>query len=140
MAVIGSSEKATTFIKPGKRGYNQYAPAYVRDISGGIQLAYNSSSLATVLDVTGSGYLAFSAFQAAVGSTSATAKVTIDGVLVLNDSAGNIALNIMLQAGSLWYTGDGAAFSRERVIFNTSLLVQVSCDSNSLYTYDYYLN
>tara|TARA_R110000744_G_C19146527_1_gene538926 strand:+ start:40 stop:462 length:423 start_codon:yes stop_codon:yes gene_type:complete len=140
MAVIGSAEKATTLIKPGKKAHNQYAPAYIIELAGAIPVNYSSSSLATVLDVTGSGYLAISGFQSLVGSTAATAKVTIDGVVVLNDSAGNIVNVFMMQVGSLKYSSDGTAVSRERVIFNKSLLVQVSCDSNSTYFYDYYLN
>lgn len=139
-STAGGGVKAVTQIQPGKRGLNIYNASEVQINAAVIPVGYLASAFATVLNVTGSGYLAFSSFQSLVASTTARVIITIDGVVVIDDSATNIAVNFMMQVGTFRYGSDGISFSKEAVPFNKSLLVVVKCDSGSTYHYDYYLN
>ena len=139
-STAGGGVKSVTEIQPGKRGLNIYNTNEVEVNAGVIPVGYLSSAFATVLDVTGSGFLTFSSFQSVVASTTARVIVTIDDVVVLDESATNIAVNFMIQVGQFRYGSDGISFSKESVAFNKSLKVEVKCDSGSTYHYDYYLN
>ena len=139
-STAGAGVKAVTQIQPGKRGYNQFDPTQLGQLACAIEVVYIETSLATVLDVSGSGYLAFSAFQALATSTAALVKVTIDGVIVLNDTDTDIANFFMIQAGAARRTSSDSGVSREQVIFTQSLKVEVSCSREGRYYYDYYLN
>ena len=75
-------------------------------------------------------------------TTSATVKATIDGVVVLDDSTIQLRVNGMAQVGNLMVdtTPDMAAGGGGLVPFNKSLLIEVSCNVNAVYLYNYYLS
>ena len=141
MAILGASEKATTLILAGKQGDNPggaTSPAYQ---SGTKVYAYTTSGLKTALSISGSGHLSFSIFESNSASSTGTVKITVDGIVVLNETRNSsIQNNMMIQVGSYVYGSGFASISRDRVVFNESLLVELSCNVAATYNYDYFLN
>ena len=141
MIIGGSGQQATTLILAGKMGDNPggaTSPAYQ---SGTKVYNYVTSGLKTALSISGSGHLSFSIFESNSTSSTGTVKITVDGIVVLNDTQNrNIGNNMMIQVGSYVYGSGFASISRDRVVFNTSLLVEVSCNVFATYNYDYFLN
>ena len=138
-SAAGAGVKPCTFILAGKQGYASSSVLYAPLFASCVSAAYTASSSQVMLTVTGAGYLTFSAFLANTTSTSATVKITIDGVVVLNDIvSSNLAERPMSQVGSIMNTSGGSA-GRSSVAFNKSLLVECTCNVAALYLYDYYL-
>ena len=126
----------------GKIGYNGDSPTdAMRELSGGAQVAYTPSSVETMVNVTGGGYITFSSFESNATSTSSTVKITIDGVVVLDDSSSvNISATLMMQVGAVYRQSGAKGVSQSSVRFNSSLLVECSCNVAATYTIAYYLD
>ena len=131
MAVIGGSGAKTPIsLLTGKRGLS-YDLLGVQYTSGAktIQLA-NNESLQTTLNVTGSGTLTLVYFFSDQYSTGARIQITLDGVVVLNesvsDSNGGIA-NYGLSPVGIVMQGNGTAgktCARDYIPFSTSLKIE----------------
>lgn len=140
-STAGGGEKATTFVLPNKKGDQLTAATSTGFLAGVNTYAYVTSGIKTALSVTGSGHMSFSAFESNSTSATATVKITVDGIVVLNDTqTRNISSTTMQQVGSFAYNGTYAVISRDRLVFKKSLLVEVSCNVFATYNYDYYLN
>ena len=139
--IIGGGEKACTYIQPAKFGYNGDASSpQLDELAGGIALAYTASSVQTMVNVTGGGYITFASFEANTTSSSSTHKITIDGVVVLDDSrSSNISNALMIAVGAVFRQSGAKAVSQSTVRFNSSLLIECSCNVDAKYVIAYYL-
>ena len=150
MAVIGGSgNKTPTSLLTGKQGLH-YGLQDVQLVSGAkmTQLAANGN-LQTIIDVTGSGALTFCYLMSVGNNTGATIKITLDGVVVSNetrsnDSSGGIVnYGIMSVGGMLQGNGTaGKTLSRDNIPFNVSLKIECQAPNNAAAVYlahDYYI-
>ena len=140
-STAGGGVKATTYIQPGKEGENDFNAAFIEFHASAVPVAYTASAVQTVVDITGTGVLVFSCFENnSGGGTSSTVKITIDGLVVLDDTQARAINNtIMQQVGSIAITSYGPSVSSDQVYFNTSLKVECTSDVDSTYNYAYYL-
>lgn len=143
-STAGGSAKAATTLLPGRSGQHIDEGANLANKTASIRVEVSSGPATSVIDVTGSGVLAFSYLCGIFASTSNNVTMTIDGTVVLNDTQNrDIGSNQlgMSQVGSIYWrtlsTGINVAY--QEVPFNKSLLVTVQSDSTVYYYYNYYL-
>ena len=131
--------KSPTALLEGQTGYlaNQWsAPPY---FVGGLKYDYSASSVATGLNVTGSGVIQFLSFGSDSTSSSGNMTVTIDGVEVLDDTRGAINNMGIVPIGGIYQAGTSLTASLGYVPFNSSLVVTVQCNVAAYLSYNYYL-
>ena len=141
-STAGGGVKATTFILPGKLSQFNNDGAGLGSRVGVVRYDYTSGAAADALNITGSGFLTYALFAATdAGSTNSRIIITIDGVEVLDDTRAGSSNSVgLIQVGSgLWALNGQAAASRGSIPFNKSLVINIECDSNAYYYYDYYL-
>lgn len=98
-----------------------------------------SATLTEVLNISGSGYLTFSAVRRGAGSdaTSHKIRIVIDGVEALNEVSGGIlsSLSYATQLGT-YFVNNKSGFEGV-IIFNTSLVVEIAGDGTNPANYAY---
>tara|TARA_R110000824_G_scaffold79586_2_gene200445 strand:- start:5012 stop:5452 length:441 start_codon:yes stop_codon:yes gene_type:complete len=141
-ATAGGGIPAATSILAGKRGYHgALGGDNLTNVTGGIRYQGAAGVASDAVNITGAGYWTFGYF-AGRGVYTATANVivTIDGVTALNDTtAANISTEGKAQVGSIFNDTDESTVTRGSVRFNTSLVINIECSTDSNYYYDYYL-
>ncbi len=140
-STAGGGVKAPTALLTGRRTQGSTVGELGATRTGTIRYVLAAGTTADAVNVTGSGVWHMGYFQTDVTSTTATVTVTIDGVQVYTETAGNIITSGMLQAGAFFfdYVGSEATLAYESVPFNKSLVINVSCDVEAYYYYNYYL-
>ena len=150
MAVIGGSgNKTPTSLLTGKIGLH-YDLLSVQLISGAktTQLAANTN-LQTIIDVTGSGALTFCYLMSVSNNTAGVVKITLDGVVVsnetkANDGSGGIVNYGIMSVGGMaqGHAAGGKTLSRDNIPFNVSLKIECQAPNNAAAVYlahDYYI-
>jgi len=142
MAVLGQGRaKAPTEILEGKSML-----AYDVNLAAifGIRNAYVAANTPTnVINITGSGILAFGAYGASTdSSTTATIKMTFDGVDAINETRTGALMNqypIQVGGGAWSPSQDIGSLSFESLPFYSSLVVTLTATRDVYYYYQYYL-
>ena len=150
MAVIGGSgNKTPTSLLTGKRGLHyDHATAVLAASAKSTQLAANTN-LQTIVDVTGSGALTFCYLMSQTNNTAGVVKITLDGVVVVNETQANDGsggiVNYGIASVGILFAGNGAAgktASKDNIPFNVSLKIECQAPNNPNAVYclhDYYI-
>jgi hypothetical protein len=141
-STAGGGVKAPTYLVPGIRGKQPGGDiAYVKASLGGIRVDSLGGTLNTVLDITGPGIWTVGYFMSGGTSTSARVIITIDGIVVLDDTDTNLYTVGMSQVGTLYATSTSYSSTGPigHVPFNKTLKIQCQCNVTGLYIYNYYL-
>ena len=100
-----------------------------------VSASVTSTTLADVLNITGSGYITFLALHTANASNLTDAKLTVvvDGVTAFSDLAiGAVTnANLLSLVGSYMASTSGNIFSESIMPFNQSLVIQVAGDGTN---------
>ena len=142
MAVLGQGgAKPPTALLTGRRVQAATAGELGAVRTGTIRYVLAAGTTADAVNVTGSGIWQMGFFQTDVISTSSNVTVTIDGVQVYTESKANLITVGLLQAGAYFfdYVGSEALLAYEAIPFNKSLVINVSCNVEAYYYYNYYL-
>tara|TARA_R110001599_G_C11979109_1_gene634727 strand:- start:208 stop:645 length:438 start_codon:yes stop_codon:yes gene_type:complete len=140
-STAGGGAKPPTALLTGRRVQASTAGDLGDTRTGTLQYVLAAGTTADAVNVTGSGVWHMGFFQTDVTSTTATVTVTIDGVQVYTETGGNIITYGLLQAGAYFfdYVGNEGMVAYESIPFNKSLVINVSCDVEAFYYYNYYL-
>lgn len=145
-ATAGAGTKAVTSLLPGRRCYSNQDPVTSKATANALNYVYYTAGLKTAVNVTGAGVWVAGFLVSYEDLTTARVKVTIDGVVVLDDDQDPGAKEGTAQCGSMYSrivldaSLVGSAFSEGHVVFNTSLLIEVEASHTSHYLYNYTLN
>jgi hypothetical protein len=140
-----TNPRAATYLVPGRfcQTYNNEQTSMY--VANAVKYDYSASGLKTAIDVTGSGIWTCGLLVQGTDLTSARVKVTIDGVIVLDDTQNPGSGQGMAQCGSLYLShttassSTGLIFSEGHIPFAKSLKVELDANSSCDYLYNYTL-
>ena len=139
---LGSQVRAATSLLGGKGFYYQGNGFGLANSTGTKQISVTANNPTTVVNVTGSsGILTFAAYGTNAYSTVHNCTMTIDGVVVLNDTQNRqMTAEGMIQVGSVYRTNAGyTSVDHGHVPFNDSLVIVMSAGEGGTYYYSYIL-
>ena len=140
-SVVGGSQPPTSLVGGT---VDSTLDANAGSVIGAINVSTTSASTQTALDITSSsGVVEYVGIQVPVVPTALLLKITIDGVIVYNDTTPTIGINDGRNAiGSVYFDSTNAAgVSLANIPFRQSLKIEYAADGTQTVncSYRYYL-